>query len=115
LVKPYLKKLLDQLDRKDVHDSIRWNVIRAFQFVEIPKNLRGKIFSHCFDLIEDMSEPIAIRAFALTVATRIAETKPEFIKELCLTVEKYMPNPTPTLSVRIRKLYATTKPCKPLW
>jgi hypothetical protein len=109
LVKPHLKKLLDQLDRKDVHDSIRRNVVRALQFIEIPKNLEGRIFSHCIDFIEDMSEPIAIRAFALTVATRIAEKKPELIKELCLTVEKYMSNPSPALGVRIRKLLLCQK------
>ncbi len=115
LAKPYLKKLVAQLDRKDVHDSIRRNVIRAFQFIEIPPNLEGEIFSHCVDLIEDMSEPIAIRAFALTVATRIAENEKPLIDELVLTVEKYMLNPTPALKVRIRKLYAAAKSSKSVW
>jgi hypothetical protein len=112
LVKPYLKKLIDQLDRKDVHDSIRRNVVRALQCIEIPKNLDGLIFSKCVEFIEDMSEPIAIRAFAITVATRIAEREPELINELCLTVEKYIPNPTPAFCVRIRKLYAIAKSSK---
>jgi hypothetical protein len=112
LIKPYLKKLLDQLDRKDVHNSIRRNVVRALQFIEIPKNLEGQFFSKCVEFIEDMSEPIAIRAFAITVATRIAEREPELINELCLTVEKYIPNPTPAFCVRIRKLYAIAKSSK---
>jgi hypothetical protein len=112
LIKPYLKKLISQLDRKDVHNSIRRNVVRALQCIEIPKNLEGKIFSKCVDFIEDMSEPIAIRAFALTVATRIAEREPELINELCLTVEKYISNPTPAFCVRIRKLYAIAKSSK---
>jgi hypothetical protein len=110
LIKPYLKKLVAQLTRKEVHDSIRRNVVRAFQFIEIPNKLKGIVFSHCVDLIEDLGEPIAIRAFALTVATRIAENEPELINELCLTVEKYMPNPTPALRVRIRKLLLLKKP-----
>jgi hypothetical protein len=112
LIKPYLKKLINQLYRKDVHDSIRRNVVRALQFIEIPKNLEGRIFSHCVDFIEDISEPIAIRAFALTVATRIAENEPELINELILTVEKYMANPTPALRVRIRRLLSCQKKMK---
>ncbi len=106
LVKPYFKKLVSQLARKDAHDAVRRNVVRALQVIEIPKNLEGRIFSHCFDLVEDMSEPIAIRAFALTVATRIAKQEPALIDELCLAVEKFMKNPSPALKVRIRKLYA---------
>lgn len=112
LVKPYLEKLVSQLERKDVHDSIRRNIVRAFQYIEIPINLQGRIFSHCIDFIENMNETIAIRAFALTVATRIAEKEPELINELCLTVEKYMPNPTPALQVRMRKLLLCQKKTK---
>lgn len=106
LVKPYLKKLVSQMKRKDVHDAVKRNVVRALQFVEIPSSLEGIIYSHCFDLVEDMSEPIAVRAFALTVATRIAKQEPVLIDELCLAVEKYMKDPSPALRVRIRKLYA---------
>jgi hypothetical protein len=105
LIKPYMNKLLSQLSRKDIHNSVRRNIVRALQFVEIPKKLEGRIFSICVDLMEDIREPIAIRAFALTVATKIGKNEPDLINELCLIVDAYMRDPSPGLQVRIKKLF----------
>lgn len=36
LVKPYFNKLVQQLERDDVHVAVRRNVARMLQFIEIP-------------------------------------------------------------------------------
>ena len=36
-VKPYFKKLLDKLEMKTGHPAAKRNIVRLFQFVEIPK------------------------------------------------------------------------------
>ena len=67
LIGPYLEKLVDQLPRTDIHDAVKRNVVRLLQNVEIPKKLLGKVYSHSLDLIDEINEPVAVRAFALTV------------------------------------------------
>src|SRR5262245_52907640 len=74
LIRPYLSKLLDCLERDDMHDAVKRNVARLLQYVEIPRRLTGKVYSHCVDLVDDADEPVAVRAFALTVAPRIAKS-----------------------------------------
>ena len=94
LIKPYLNKCIDLLTNKDSHNAVRRNVVRLLQYAEIPKNLAGKVYSHCIDLIDDMNEPVAVRAFAITVATKIAKSEPALIGELQLVVKKHLPHTT---------------------
>src|SRR5262245_66208392 len=39
LIRPYLPKLLDCLERDDVHDAVKRNIVRLLQYVEIPRGL----------------------------------------------------------------------------
>jgi hypothetical protein len=94
LIRPYLPKLLDCLERDDVHDAVKRNVVRLLQYVEIPRGLAGKVYAHCVDLIDDASEPVAVRAFAVTVAARIAKLEPDLMNELRLIVRKHLPHTT---------------------
>lgn len=91
LIYPYLDKLLDQLERRDVHDAVKRNVMRLLQYIEIPERLLGRVYSHCVDLVDDPDESIAARAFALTVAANIAGTEPDLRRELQLIVKKHLP------------------------
>lgn len=104
LVRPYLAKMLDQLERDDVHDAVKRNVVRILQYVEIPENLLGKVYSHCLDFIEDMDAPIAVRAFALLVAANIAEIEPDLRRELKLILKKHLPYAPAAFRVRARKI-----------
>ena len=94
LIGPYLEKCVDMLTDKEAHSAVRRNVVRLLQYVEIPKKLAGKIYSHCIDLIDDISEPVAVRAFAVTAATKIARSEPALVSELQLVVKKHLPHTT---------------------
>ncbi|HMO80553.1 MAG TPA: hypothetical protein PKD24_07155 [Pyrinomonadaceae bacterium] len=102
LLRPYLNKLIDQLPKKDVHPAVKRNVVRLLQFVEIPKRLRGKVYSHCLDLIADPKEPIAVKAFSLTVAERIAHTEPALLEELRMVAAPLAKDASPGIKVRLR-------------
>ena len=41
LIQPYLPKLLNCLNRDDVHDAVKRNIVRLLQFIS-PKNLTPK-------------------------------------------------------------------------
>ncbi len=94
LIKPYFGKLVEQLERHDAHPAVRRNVARTLQFVDIPKQLRGRVFDACYNLVDDAEQPVAVRVFAMTVAAKIAKNKPELLSELRLVVEKHTPHTT---------------------
>lgn len=104
LILPYLPKLLDCLERDDMHDAVRRNVMRLLQYIEIPKRLIGRVYSHCVDLIDDAYQPVAARAFALTVAARIAKSEPDLMNELRLIVSKHLPHTTVAFQKRAREV-----------
>ncbi len=109
LILPYLPKLLDCLQRADAHTAVKRNVVRLLQYIEIPKRLTGRVYSHCVDLIDDAYQPVAVRAFALTVAARIAKSEPDLMNELRLIVSKHLPHTTAAFQVRARKILAQRK------
>lgn len=104
LVYPYLEQLIAQLTRDDVHNAIKRNVVRLLQFVEIPEELLGRVYSTCIDLIDDIREPVAIRAFAITVAEGIARTEPDLRNELRLVVKKHLAYSSAAFRSRARSI-----------
>ncbi len=82
LIEPYWAKLLEQLKREDTHVAVKRNIVRLLQFVEIPKRFEGRVFDACYNLLADVSEPIAVRCFSMTVAVKIAKDSPELMSEL---------------------------------
>jgi len=104
LIRPYLSKLLDCLERDDQHDAVRRNIVRLLQYIEIPKRLTGKVYARCVDLIDDACQPVAVRAFAMTVAARIAKSEPDLMNELRLIVSKHLPHSTAAFQVRAREI-----------
>jgi hypothetical protein len=104
LIRPYLPKLLDYLKRDDMHDAVKRNILRLLQYVEIPRRLAGKVYAHCVDLIDDACEPVAVRAFALTVAARIARPEPDLMNELRLIARKHLPHTTAAFQKRAREI-----------
>lgn len=104
LILPYLPKLLDCLEREDMHDAVKRNVMRLLQYIEIPKRLTGRVYAHCLDFLDDAFQPVAVRAFAMTVAARIAKSEPDLLNELRLIVSKHLPHSTAAFQVRAREI-----------
>jgi hypothetical protein len=105
LIEPYLNKLVDLLPRRDIHNAVKRNIVRLLQFAEIPKKLRGKVFSHCIDLINDPNEAIAVRSFALTVAGNVANGNADLLNELHLVAEGSLKSATAAFRVRFNRLF----------
>jgi hypothetical protein len=104
LVKPYFPKLVEQLERDDVHVAVRRNVVRMLQFIDIPKRLEGRVFDACYNLLNDPSEPVAVRVFAMTVAAKLAKDEPELLNELRLVATKYPQAATVGFRSRARRV-----------
>ena len=104
LIQPYLPKLLNCLNRDDVHDAVKRNIVRLLQFIEIPKKSHAKVYSQCIDLVDNPNEPIAVRVFAMTVAARIAKFEPALMNELRLIIRQHLPHSTAAFQKRVAQL-----------
>ncbi len=82
LAAPYLKKFIDQLSDEQAHPAARRNIVRLFQFIEIPKRLHGRLMDICFQFINKPEEPIAVKAFSLRILENLSATYPEILPEL---------------------------------
>jgi hypothetical protein len=89
IVQPHLNKLIDQLERDDVHDAVTRNVARLLQYTDIPEDLKGRILDLCFMIVDDPQKPVAARVYAMTTAARIAHDQPDLMRELRLIVDKH--------------------------
>lgn len=89
LIRPYLKKSIDLLD-KPVHVAIKRNLLRIMQTTVIPENLRGKTVDSCYMLINSANESLAVKVFSITVILNITKYHPELKNELKDTVIELM-------------------------
>lgn len=103
LVKPYYSKLIKKLNEQDVHPAIPRNILRLLQEVEIPSKYHGVLVDSCFKFITDMHQPVAIKAFAITVAAKICSLYPELGNELKMILDEMRKYPQqPAIRVRIK-------------
>ena len=106
LIKPYLGKLIKKLDEPDNHPAIARNILRIFQEIEIPEKYEGALVDSCFRLLVSAESPIAIKSFAITVASFICKKYPELKNELLLHLEHMQNYPmTAAIKVRIRNAF----------
>ena len=112
LIKPYIKDLVIQLQRKDAHDAVIRNSVRILQQIDIPASLHGELMNTCFGFIGSNSAPPAIKAFSLTVLSNLAKFYPDIIHELKLIIEERWNHETAAFKSRggkILKAFAGNK------
>jgi hypothetical protein len=107
LIKPYFKKLLDFLQKPGVHNAVARNTVRLLQDVEIPEKYLGQIMSICFDYIQDIKTPAAVKAFSLTILQNLSKKYPEILPELKTIIEERWPHETPAFKSRANKILKT--------
>jgi hypothetical protein len=104
LAKPYYKKFIDQLSDSKVHSAAKRNIVRLLQFVEIPKKLHGKLMDLCFQFISNPEEAIAVKAFSLSILSKLAEIYPEILPEIKTVIEASWEFETPSFRSRAKKI-----------
>ncbi len=104
LITPLIPKMLLKLEDKNVHDAVKRNSLRLFQFISIPKKYHGKVVQTSFKLLQDYSQPIAIRVFAMTTIANLCPLYPELSNELLPIIQKELSqNPKPAYISRAKK------------
>lgn len=109
LVKPYLSILLKMVSQKDATVSIKRNIIRLLQFVDIPLKFQGKAVKICLNFLVSRTETIAVKVFSMTVVSHIAVGQPSLAKELIYILEDQLPYASAGFRSRARKIMARHK------
>ena len=104
LLLKYYPILIDLLNQPGKHDAINRNILRAFQFVEIPEEYEGNVLDISFILLNSSSEPIAVKAFSMTVIYNLTKKYPDIIPELKASIEALMPNGSAGIKSRGNKI-----------
>jgi hypothetical protein len=105
IIQPYIKDLIAQLPRKDVHDAVIRNSVRILQKIKIPEAFHGDLMNYCFAFIESNTTPVAIKAFSLTTLFNLSKTYPEISSELKLLIEERWNHETAAFKSRAKKIF----------
>jgi hypothetical protein len=91
LVKPHLSHLIKFLQKAGTHPAARRNILGILAEVDIPGKYGSRLIEFCFSTLTNAKEPIAIRAFSMTVLSRITHPYPEIQRELIIVLEDLIP------------------------
>jgi hypothetical protein len=106
MVRPHLKEIVSQLQKKDIHDSVIRNAVRILEDIEIPEELHGEVLNACFGFIESPATATAIKAFSLTTLFNLSKHYPEIRSELKLIIEERWDTETAAFKSRGKKILA---------
>lgn len=103
-IKNNFSKLMKNLHREGIHNAVKRNSIRLLQYVDIPKKYQGEVLEICFKAISSPVEPVAVKAFSLTVLANLAKTYTEILPELKLVITDQLPYQTAAFASRAKKI-----------
>jgi len=103
LIKPWFGKLIKKMQEKDIHVAVRRNSLRILEEVDIPEKYCGILFDLSNHYLHDVNETVAVRAFALTVMSNIAQKYPDLKNEVKLNAESLLQCGIPALESRGRR------------
>ena len=110
LITPHFGKVVALLVSPATHPSTTRSIIRALQFVKVPKVYQGKVADRCFTLLADHTVAPAIRIFSMTVLENLALQNKDLRRELCLILEDQLPYGSTGFINRGRKILKRLRP-----
>jgi len=102
-ISKHFSKLVKNLHKPGIHDSVKRNTVRLLQHITIPKKFHGKIMDLCFQYISSPGEPVAIKAFSLTILQNLSTQYPEIKNEIKLIIEERWEHETAAFKSRAKK------------
>jgi hypothetical protein len=103
------EKLIKNLDKPDLHDSVKRNSIRLLQHVDIPEKFQGEIMEICFKYMASPAEPVAVKVFSLTVLDNLSKKYPEIIPEIKVLIDEQLSHQTIAFKTKAKKLLSGWK------
>ena len=104
-VTPHYHTLIRRMKEPGLHDAIRRNILRAFEYVDVPALWQGELMDACFQFISNPREKPAVKASCITVLGRLAKQHPDIVPEIKLVIEEMRDNETAAFRARARKVF----------
>ncbi len=104
LIQKHFSKLIKNLHKPNIHDSVKRNTLRLLQEISIPKRFHGEVMSTCFDYIMSPTEKAAIKAFSLTILHNLSKQYPDIKQELKTVIEDRWDFETAAFHSRAKKI-----------
>lgn len=101
-IKNHWGSLLKNLQNPNLHNAVKRNTMRLLKEIAIPQKFKGQIMDCCFKYIENPTEAVAVKAYALTILTNLAKEYPEIIAEIKLLIDDQLPRQTAAFKVRAK-------------
>jgi len=90
LILPYFNELINVMDNPR-HDAVLRNTVRILEDIEVPEKYEGEIYDRCFAFLNDVSKPIAVRCFSMTVVFKMTQKYPDLKNELLASIKLHLP------------------------
>ncbi len=81
LVLKHIHSFIDYLKHNPI-DAVKRNVVRVFQLYKNLPYENGDLYDICLNFITSNQEPIAVKAFSMTICRRYCEHYPELVNEV---------------------------------
>ncbi|NLR77776.1 hypothetical protein [Chitinophaga eiseniae] len=105
LLTPHLPAMVARMEDAGIPVAVKRNVLRILQYLSIPPSLHGAVMNSCFRFLEDLEEPVAVKAFSMSILAGLAKDYPDIKNEIRLLVEDQLEtNPTPGIRSRAKKV-----------
>lgn len=104
---PYLvnyKEVLMAILFKTSHESVKRNILRFFQFEEVPSIEHATLFNWCMNLFLNRNEKPASRVFAVSILANISSIYPELKNEVILACNEVLVDGSAGIKNRISKV-----------
>jgi hypothetical protein len=99
----HFSTLIKNLHKPGIHDSVKRNTVRLLQHIDIPKKFQGDIMDICFRYISSPDEPVAIKAFSLSILQNLSKLYPEIKNEVRLIIEERWEHESAAFRSRAKK------------
>ena len=96
----YFLEMAQVLADREYSDSVKRNIVRIFQFIDIPEQFQASIIDSCFALVTNKKTAIAVKAFSLGVLEKMSKIYPELKNELVAVIEDLLPKASSGLKNR---------------
>ena len=104
LIRKHWSKLINYLQKDNLHGAIKRNSMRFMQEITIPKKYHGTVMNICFRLIESQTEKVAVKVFSMTVLNNLSKQYPDILPEIKLVIEEQLPYQTAAFISRAKKI-----------
>lgn len=102
----YIPAMIENLQKHKLHDAVKRNTVRSWQFMNIPEEHLGEVAEVCFNYLGSQKEPIAVKVFSMVVLEKIVKRVPELKDELKFLIEEQLPYGSAGFKNRGKKVLA---------